>query len=95
MLADSTCDGRLRKCTNVRRHAPGTTARVNLAYHDDRLRVSIENDAIQCPNGNGLAPGIGILGMRERATGLGGTLQARRSGDRFQVVAQLPYRRSV
>ncbi len=81
--------------TNVRRHAPGATARVNLAYRDDRLSVAIENDAIQSRNGNGGASGVGILGMRERATGLGGTLQAHRSNERFRVVAELPYRRSV
>jgi signal transduction histidine kinase len=81
--------------TNVRRHAPGATARVNLAYRGDRLSVAIENDAIQSRNVNGGASGVGILGMRERATGLGGTLQAHRSGDRFRVVAELPYRRRV
>jgi signal transduction histidine kinase len=81
--------------TNVRRHAPGATARVNLAYRDDRLSVAIENDAIQSRNGNGGASGVGILGMRERATGLGGTLRAHRSDERFRVVAELPYRRSV
>src|SRR6266536_2517215 len=80
--------------TNVRRHAPGATARVNLAYRDDRLSVAIENDAIQSHNVNGGAPGVGILGMRERATGLGGTLQTHLSGERFRVVAELPYCRS-
>ena len=81
--------------TNVRRHAPGATAHVNLAYRGDRLSVAIENDAIQSRNVNGGAPGVGILGMRERATGLGGTLQAHLSGNRFRVFAELPYRRSV
>jgi signal transduction histidine kinase len=81
--------------TNVRRHAPGATARVNLSYRNDRLSVAIENDAIQTSNGDGGASGVGILGMRERATGLGGTLQAHRSGARFRVLAELPYRRSA
>jgi signal transduction histidine kinase len=80
--------------TNVRRHAPGATARINLSYRDDRLSVAIENDGIQTGNGGG-ASGVGILGMRERATGLGGTLQAHRSGERFRVLAELPYRRSA
>ena len=81
--------------TNVRRHAPGATARVNLVYRDDRLSLAIENEAIRRDNGNGGAAGVGILGMRERATGLGGTLHAHRSGGRFRVVAELPYRRGV
>jgi signal transduction histidine kinase len=33
--------------------------------------------------------------MRERAALLGGTLDARRVGDRFEVRAALPYRRSA
>jgi signal transduction histidine kinase len=79
--------------TNVRRHAPRAAARVKLDYRADRLRLAIENDTDQACNGNG-SPGVGILGMRERATALGGTLQAQRSGVRFRIVAELPYRRS-
>jgi hypothetical protein len=33
--------------------------------------------------------------MRERAVALGGTLEARRAGDRFRVVAELPYTRTA
>jgi glucose-6-phosphate-specific signal transduction histidine kinase len=51
----------------------------------------IENDTGR--TGNGSRPGVGILGMRERATALGGSLQAQRSGERFRVLAELPYRR--
>ncbi len=35
--------------------------------------------------------GHGILGMRERAALLGGTLDARSSSGRFVVTARLPY----
>ena len=66
--------------TNARRHAPGAAAHVNLAYQDERLRLAIENDADPSRTGNGGPSGVGILGMRERATALGGTLQAHRSG---------------
>jgi signal transduction histidine kinase len=78
--------------TNARRHAPGAAAEVALAYRPDRLRLAIENDVHQTANGNS-NPGVGILGMRERSAALGGTLEARRSGERFCVVAELPYRR--
>jgi signal transduction histidine kinase len=81
--------------TNAGRHAPGAPSRVNLAYHPDRLRLSIENHTTGARNGNGSGEGVGILGMRERARALGGTLQAQRSGERFQVVADLPYNRST
>jgi signal transduction histidine kinase len=80
--------------TNARRHAPGAAARVNLAYGADRLRLMIENDT--GPDGNpNRAPGVGILGMRERAATVGGTLEAARRGERFEVVAELPYRRNT
>jgi signal transduction histidine kinase len=81
--------------TNARRHAPGAATRVNLAYCTDRVRLAIENDTCQIRNGSGGSPGVGITGMRERAAALGGTLQAQRSGERFRVVAELPYRRSA
>jgi len=81
--------------TNARRHAPGAAARVRLAYADDRLRVGIENDLGQGRNGNGRGPGVGIAGMHERATALGGTFEAGPCGDGFKVTAELPYRRSA
>jgi len=81
--------------TNARRHAPGAAARVRLAYADDRLRVGIENDSGQGLNGNGRGPGVGIAGMHERATALGGTFEAGPCGDGFKVTAELPYRRSA
>jgi signal transduction histidine kinase len=81
--------------TNAGRHAPGAPPCVKLAYQPDRLRLSIENDATRTQNGNGAGQGVGILGMRERAQALGGTLQAHRSGERFRVVAELPYNRST
>jgi len=81
--------------TNARRHAPGGAARVRLAYADDRLRVGIENDLGQGRNGNGRGPGVGIAGMHERATALGGTFEAGPCGDGFKVTAELPYRRSA
>jgi signal transduction histidine kinase len=78
--------------TNARRHAPGAATHVNIAYRDDRLRLAIENE-LESGNGGAGTPGVGIVGMRERATALGGTLEARRSGKQFRVVAELPYRR--
>jgi signal transduction histidine kinase len=78
--------------TNAARHAPGAVARVRLAYEADRLRVGIENASAPMCNGNGAA-GVGIVGMRERAAALGGTLAAGPSGGGFRVEAELPYTR--
>jgi signal transduction histidine kinase len=76
--------------TNVARHAPGRPARVEVAYDDEGLTVSVSN-----PTDGGAAgapqAGNGIVGMRERATGLGGTLEAGRDGrGTFTVRARLP-----
>lgn len=81
--------------TNARRHAPGAAARVGLSYTPDRLLVTVENSTAVTRNGNGGVPGVGILGMRERATALGGTLTASPSADGFRVAAELPYQRSA
>src|SRR5262249_11175795 len=81
--------------TTVRRHAPGAAARVDLAYDTDRLRMAIENGTPHTGNGDSNTPGAGIAGMRERAAALAGTLQTRRSGERFRVVAELPYRQGT
>jgi signal transduction histidine kinase len=78
--------------TNARRHAPGAEARVEVGYGTDRLRLAIENERGAAAYGNGGQPGVGISGMRERASALGGTLQAQTAGERFRVVAELPYR---
>ena len=75
--------------TNSRRHAPGASAEVTIAFADDVLRLTIENGAA---NGHEVGEtGTGIAGMRERALALGGTLDAGRRGGRFRVCAELPY----
>jgi signal transduction histidine kinase len=76
--------------TNAARHGTGG-ADVGIEYGDDELELTVENPvgvAPAVPTGPG---GQGILGMRERASLLGGTLEARREGERFRVHARLPY----
>jgi signal transduction histidine kinase len=77
--------------TNARRHAPGARARVDLSYRPADLQVTIENDPSARANGSGGSPGVGIPGMRERATILGGTLEAGPTAQGFRVRARLPY----
>ena len=84
--------------SNAMRHAPGAAVEVKLYYGDAALVVEVRND---CPPGNGTAGaqdgapgeggGHGIIGMRERATMLGGHLQAgpTEKGE-FLVTAALP-----
>ena len=77
--------------TNSRRHAPGRPAALTIAYRPDRLQLMIENTTTGGHDGDNGAVGAGIVGMRERAASLGGTLEAGRDGGRFCVIAELPY----
>ncbi len=74
--------------TNARRHAAGAAADVELRYAGDVLRLRIRD------NGPGLADrqaGHGLLGMRERAAAVGGSLQTGPApGGGFRVEAELP-----
>jgi MYXO-CTERM domain-containing protein len=80
--------------TNARRHAGDSPARVILTFRSDRLLLAVENAGGTAGSiGNG--GGVGIVGMRERAAALGGTLDADRSTHGFRVAAELPFRRSA
>ena len=80
--------------TNVTRHAGASHALVRLSYEPDQLVVEVVDDGRGAPGGEAAATaagGNGIVGMRERATALGGGLDAgpRPSGG-FRVTARLP-----
>jgi signal transduction histidine kinase len=77
--------------TNVTRHAAGATASVRVSYEDRELVVRIDDDGGDHAPIDGAGTGKGILGMRERAVALGGSLQAGpRPGGGFRVEARLP-----
>jgi signal transduction histidine kinase len=78
--------------TNARRHAPGAPVQVDLCFHARELTVTIENPSSHTGNGVDGLTGVGIVGMRERATALGGTLQASPIPNGFRVQGRLPYR---
>lgn len=78
--------------TNVSRHAGPACARVHLHYAQDALTVQVSDDG---KGGSALpaGPGLGLIGMRERVSALGGRLQAGPGeGGGFQVRAELPVR---
>lgn len=80
--------------TNARKHAGHAHVTVRVGYHDDSLRVSVDDDGAG-PTGD-LDSGDGLAGMRERATALGGTLQVGpRAGGGFSVSAVLPTYRPI
>ncbi|WAZ25103.1 sensor histidine kinase [Streptomyces cinnabarinus] len=76
--------------TNAARHAGQAKVRVELTYGPEELEIRVEDDGNAVPD-RPPVPGIGLTGMRERVTALGGTLHAgpREEGG-FSVRAQLP-----
>ena len=90
--------------TNVSRHAGQACAWVHLHYTPDAISVQIHDDGTGTGASNGTGngtgagprpsgPGLGLIGMRERVTALGGRLQAGpQDGGGFQVWAEFPAR---
>lgn len=79
--------------SNAMRHSPGSRVRVRVDYRDDRLDLEIRNDAGvpgERDGSGGTGTGHGIIGMRERAAMLGGTLFAGPAEGGFRVQASLP-----
>jgi signal transduction histidine kinase len=77
--------------TNALRHAAGASVRVEVRFGAARLSLAVKNGAGAGASGNGTTPGMGIAGMRERASAIGGSLQAGSIQEGFRVQAELPY----
>lgn len=76
--------------TNAVRHAgPEPVVRVDVSDRDGALHIGVTDDGTgPDPAGD---PGFGLVGMRERARSVGGTLEAGpREGGGFRVTAVLP-----
>jgi signal transduction histidine kinase len=90
--------------SNAMRHAPGSHVQVHVAYRPDGLSLEVRNDADpQIPPASSAVPvlvasgaraaggGQGLVGMRERAAMLGGSLETGPTEDGgFLVTAVLP-----
>ncbi|MDL5201495.1 histidine kinase [Streptomyces sp. ALI-76-A] len=76
--------------TNAVRHAgPEPGIRVEMHERDGALHLSVTDDGTGPTSGG--TPGFGLVGMRERARSVGGTLDAGpRAGGGFGVTAVLP-----
>jgi signal transduction histidine kinase len=76
--------------TNTARHGAASTATVHIDYRPGALAIRVDDDGAARP-GVTPVPGVGLQGMRERVTALGGRLRAepRREGG-FTVQAELP-----
>ena len=77
--------------TNVRKHARPERVEVRLDYLPDDVSLAVEDVGVPA-----VAPpadsegGYGLMGMRERAELLGGTLDAAPTGTGFQVLLRVP-----
>ncbi|MBW5482158.1 sensor histidine kinase [Streptomyces bambusae] len=80
--------------TNIARHADADTASVRIDCRPHALAIRIDDDGRAAP-ATAPTPGVGLLGMRERVTALGGRLQAEpRTEGGFTVRAELPLDRT-
>ncbi|WOT36232.1 sensor histidine kinase [Streptomyces coeruleorubidus] len=76
--------------TNIARHASAATASVRIDYRAGSVVVQVDDDGKATPD-TVPTPGLGLLGMRERVTALGGLLRAQPRGEHgFTVQAELP-----
>lgn len=79
--------------TNAMRHGAGGTVEVFLAWLPDRVEVRVRNPlspAVTDPAGAMRSGGHGLIGMRERAQLIGGTLDVGPADGSFAVSAVLP-----
>ncbi|MEU3169572.1 histidine kinase [Streptosporangium sp. NPDC006930] len=80
--------------TNITRHAAAATASVRIDYRPDTLAIRVDDDG-KARSDAAPVPGVGLLGMRERVTALGGHLRAApREEGGFTVQAELPVERT-
>ncbi|WP_425247323.1 sensor histidine kinase [Streptomyces sp. NEAU-NA10] len=79
--------------TNVSKHAATRTAQVELAYTRRHLTLTVTNDTApgRPTAASAAGGGFGLVGMRERATAVGGTFHAgHRAQGGFEVICALP-----
>ncbi|MGV9311676.1 sensor histidine kinase [Streptomyces sp. NPDC003691] len=78
--------------TNARKHAPGGRVRMVLAYEERGVKLEVRDSGPTVHRGelSRSGSGYGLLGMRERAELLGGTLEAGPEGAGFMVRLRVP-----
>jgi signal transduction histidine kinase len=81
--------------TNARRHAGARTVKLSLVFQRARLRLAVSDDGRGFPlPGDDEAGHYGLVGMRERATGLGASFNLRsRPGAGTTIRLDVPYGR--
>ncbi|MEH0550337.1 sensor histidine kinase [Streptomyces sp. B21-101] len=76
--------------TNVRKHAPGARVSVRLEYRPREVTLDVRDSGGSPGELAGAGGGYGLLGMRERAELLGGSLAAGPDEEGFVVTLRVP-----
>ncbi|MGW2099813.1 sensor histidine kinase [Streptomyces olivaceoviridis] len=76
--------------TNVRKHAQGAKVTVRLDYSEREVTLNVRDSGGEAGELNGSGGGYGLLGMRERAELLGGSLDAGPDEEGFVVTLKVP-----
>ncbi|MEU6600839.1 sensor histidine kinase [Streptomyces flaveolus] len=76
--------------TNVRKHAQGARVTVRLDYSEHEVTLNVRDSGGEAGELNGSGGGYGLLGMRERAELLGGSLDAGPDEEGFAVTLKVP-----
>ncbi|MFF4490181.1 sensor histidine kinase [Streptomyces sp. NPDC001544] len=76
--------------TNVRKHAHGAKVRIRLEYGEHEVTLDVRDSGGKPGELTGAGQGYGLLGMRERAELLGGSLAAGPDEEGFVVTLKVP-----
>jgi signal transduction histidine kinase len=77
--------------TNVVKHAGATYARIRLVETDGEVRLEVTDDGRGFDPGSAKPGGFGLIGMRERASAVGGSLEIRSAPETgTRLAARMP-----
>ncbi|MGH3468518.1 MAG: sensor histidine kinase [Thermocrispum sp.] len=76
--------------TNVLKHSPGATARVQVAYTDESLELLVQDNGRAANVAAAEGTGLGLTGIRERVALYGGHAETGATDTGFRVRATLP-----
>jgi signal transduction histidine kinase len=76
--------------TNVRKHACGAKLHIRLHYDEHEVMLDVRDSGGERGELTGAGAGYGLLGMRERAELLGGSLEAGPGEEGFVVTLKVP-----
>ena len=77
--------------TNIHRHSGSPTARIRVEQLATEIEIEVQDNGKGMSEKSADGSGVGLLGMRERAKQLGGTLEIESKGKGTTVVARLPF----